>query len=117
MRRVASCLLWPVLFGLCLLLTAVGLDSAHPTLAFNAIYLGLALSLWGLERWLPHEPQWLRGDGEMPADLAHTLLSKGIVQLMVVLAALIGLGGRIEAGPWWPDHWPMPLQVTRSACC
>lgn len=108
---LAAYLLWPVLFGTCLVLTAFVIGGDHVALGFNAIYLGLALSLWWLERRLPHDAAWLADDGQMPADLAHTLVSKGMVQTMVFMAALIGLGDGLNAGSQWPTQWPMPAQV------
>jgi ornithine lipid hydroxylase len=107
-------LLWPALF--CASLAAMGYGMAHgrgPT-AFNITYLCLALTLFFLERTRPHERKWLSRDDQMWPDLAHTLMTKIMVQ--VVIISLINLGivhqlGARESGGIWPGHWPMPAQV------
>lgn len=76
---VLSFLLWPVILSTCIYMTALGLAADHAALYFNITYICLALGLFTLERLLPHERKWLRNDGQMLADLAHTLLNKGFV--------------------------------------
>lgn len=110
-RRIAAHTLWPGLLLACVGLYSLGIEGPYRGLAFNAIYLSLALSLFMLERWLPFEPAWLESDGQLPADLAHTLLSKGVVQALVLMGAVIGVGGDVAPGRYWPTHWPIVLQV------
>lgn len=111
LRRLAAVILWPLLLLTCIALYAQAIEGPHRGLAFNAIYLSLALSLFLLERWLPFEPTWLHDDGQMPADLAHTLLSKGVVQALVLMGAVIGVGGDVAPGRYWPTTWPVAAQV------
>lgn len=96
---------------MCIAAYAPFIDGPQRGVAFDAIYLALALSLFALERWLPFEPAWLENDEQMPADLAHTLLSKGVVQALVLMGAVIGIGGDVAPGRYWPSHWPLVLQV------
>ena len=117
-ERALDHLLWPLLFGLCLWATAHAFASPQPLLGFNAIYLSLAIVLLVLERWRPHSEAWRRGDGQTFANLAHTLLNKGLVQLLVVFAGIFGLSQiapsladtTVSRG-LWPGHWPLPWQV------
>lgn len=115
--RLVESLAWPLLFGLCLWATAHAFGSGRPLLWFNVIYLGLAAVLFGLERRRPHARRWLRADGQTFANLAHTLLNKGLVQVLVLFAGLIGLSHvaptvvEAPARGVWPQHWPMFAQV------
>lgn len=106
--------LWPGLLLLCIAITAWGIDHGSGTVAFNVAYFGLALVLWLLERLLPFEPSWNQQDGQMAADLAHTLMSKAPAQLAVVGGAAAGIAhasANLAASTWWPNHWAMPIQV------
>lgn len=106
-------LLWPGLFGLCLVPVWLGLASDSPALAFNATYLALAVVLAVLERLLPYERQWLEPDGQILPDLLHTILTKGFVQVVVLMTAVIGFADLVaaEGGAWWPRAWPIAVQV------
>lgn len=84
-------------------------------LAFNAAYLSLAVALFCGERLWPYERRWLENDGQIGADLAHTVLNKSAVQVMVAVGAAFGVaeaalrdGGLHDL---WPSHWATPLQV------
>jgi len=50
-----------------------------------------------LERVMPHERRWLAPDGQMLADLSHSLLNKGVVQMIIVVTTLTGLGRAMGA--------------------
>ena len=111
-----SWLAWPGLLALCLLITAGGFALGRPALSFNVAYALLALCLFALERGMPHERSWNQNDGQTFANIAHTLLSKGLVQTLVVFSAAIGLASYVTpaAEPGygiWPRGWPMWLQV------
>lgn len=87
----------------------------HAFLAFNAAYLSLAVALFCGERLWPYERRWLENDGQIGADLAHTVLNKSAVQVMVAVGAAFGVaeaalrdGGLHDL---WPSHWATPLQV------
>ncbi len=113
MRRLLSYLLWPLLLCLCLLGTYVGTALGHPIAGFNLTYLMLAVALFYLERYFPHEEKWLVDDGQVKADLLHTLFNKGIVQVIVAVTTVLGLVE--QAGhsslELWPVQWPLPMQV------
>lgn len=113
MRLILSYLLWPGLLGLALAATGFGMAHGHGVVAFNLTYLTLAASLWALERRMPHEAAWLRDDGQMAPDLLHTLLNKGLVQVLVVVSAVMGTAEAVDpaAGPVWPAAWPLAAQV------
>ncbi len=107
---------WPFLFGCCLALFAYGMHIGQPILYFNLAYVFLALTLFFLERFMPHEREWLGADGQLWQDLAHTLSSKGLVQGLLVFGGVIGLSAFLtpaaEAGRGiWPREWPMAAQV------
>ncbi|MCB1563549.1 MAG: sterol desaturase family protein [Alphaproteobacteria bacterium] len=101
---------------------AYGFALDHPVLYFNLAYLFLIVSLYFLERFMPHEAQWLQPDGQTFANIAHTLTSKGTVQGLLLFSSVIGLADLItsvaEPGyglfgvELWPRHWPMVVQAT-----
>lgn len=114
--NAVSWLAWPVLFAVCLTITGYGFEAGRPVLYFNLAYVFLALSLFLLERTMPHEPVWNKNDGQTFANIAHTLMSKGGVQVLVAFSAVIGLASYLtpmsEPGfSIWPRQWPMLAQV------
>ncbi len=107
---------WPGLLTLCTLITAYGFGIGYPVVFFNIAYAFLAISLYYLEQTMPHERVWNENDGQTFANLAHTLLNKGSVQLLVVFSAAIGLADYITpaSAPGysiWPREWPIALQA------
>lgn len=113
MKRVFSALLWPGLLAACIALNALALESSRPMLHFNMIYFGLAAVLFALERIMPYERAWLVNDGQIGPDLAHTLLSKGVIQAFAAAITAMGVAQAVDAGPsgLWPAQWPMSAQV------
>ncbi len=116
LRTLVSCLAWPVLLASCLTATAYGFATGHPVIAFNITYFTLAAILFTLERVMPHETEWMPSDGQTPANIAHTLMSKGTVQTLIVFSSAIGLATYItpmsEPGHGiWPRDWPLWQQV------
>lgn len=109
--RVRRAVLWPLLFGAGLCGTGIGIAMQAPLAGFNASYLAVACAIWALERCWPHEPRWLADDGQMLPDLLHTLLTKGLVQVLAFVSLVLGLTGGVAAGPWWPSQWSLPTQV------
>lgn len=108
---------WPGLFAICMAITAYGFSNDMPVIFFNIAYLFLILSLFFLERWMPHEPLWHNNDGQIFADIAHTLSSKGTVQILLVFSGAIGLADFLApdarvGGGIWPYDWPMWAQVS-----
>ena len=113
MRRVLSCVWWPALFAVSAGVTYVGVIAGLPILVFNLTYVALAVAIAVLERAMPHEQAWLRNDGQVVPDIAHTLLSKGVAQVIVVLVAFMGLAQVVAPshGGLWPNGWPLALQT------
>ncbi len=113
-----SWLLWPVLYGLGLFGSYLALNSARPLLAFNAVYLSLFVVIAVLERLMPFESLWLEDDGDTASNLAHTLFTKGLVQIGAALAASLGMATAVVVQPvvahatgLWPTAWPLFAQV------
>lgn len=108
-------LLWPVLLVAALVPTGYGIANGMGPLAFNVTYFSLAVALYFLEKWRPFETKWLKSDGQEIADVAHTALTKTFVQLLVVSLTVLGLAevvGGDQGSGFWPNEWPMVLQVT-----
>jgi sterol desaturase/sphingolipid hydroxylase (fatty acid hydroxylase superfamily) len=117
LRRSLSYVWWPALFGGAVAAVYAGMLRGHPILAFNLTYLGLALVVGVLERVMPHRRAWLRNDGQITADLAHTLLNKSVAQVIIAVAVFLGIADWLRlggAGMWllvWPSGWPLALQT------
>jgi sterol desaturase/sphingolipid hydroxylase (fatty acid hydroxylase superfamily) len=118
LRTALSYLLWPLLYGIGLAGTAAAFANDHPLLWFNIVYLLVALSVGILERLMPYEKSWLENDRETVNDVAHTLLSKGLVQIVAAIIATSAMATAMIVNPviptplqMWPDHWPLPAQV------
>ena len=116
MRQTLSYLLWPLLFVMCLIGTQVGIASSHPVAGFNLTYATLAIVLAWLERVFPHQEKWNNHDGQIKADLFHTILNKGMVQVFVVVSTIIGVAEKAGSSGLqiWPSYWPMWAQVILS---
>ena len=111
-----SWLAWPGLLVICLAITAYGFALDRPALFFNIAYVFLAVTLYALERAMPHERSWNEADGQTFANIAHTLLCKGAVQTFITFSAVIGFATLVTpaAAPGygiWPRDWPMWIQV------
>ena len=115
LRYALSWVAWPFLFASCSAIFAYGMVTGHPMIAFNLAYVYLIIALFLLERFMPHEEKWRPADGQLFADLAHTLSSKGTVQGLLLFGGIIGLadfiGARAETGIW-PHDWPMWAQIS-----
>lgn len=113
MRRALSYILWPLLSSAALASVYLAMRNDYDVIGFNITYIVLALTIAVLERVMPHERQWLKNDGQMPADLAHTLLSKGVAQVLITFMVFMGIAEWVEpsGGGLWPTALPLPLQV------
>ncbi len=112
MRQWLSYVLWPGLVAGCVGITAWGIQTGQGPLVFNLTYVALGLSLFVLERWMPYEPAWLKNDGQMLADLLHTVVSKGFVYMVVMFAMSVDLATQLGSNNGiWPQHWPLWAQV------
>lgn len=115
-RYIASWLAWPVIFGGAMTITGIGFAYDQPIIGFNIGYLFLGLSLFVLERLMPHEASWNKDDGQTWASIAHTLTSKGTVQAIFLFSTVIGLTNYITPADQpgygiWPREWPMAVQA------
>ena len=113
MRHALSYVWWPALAAAATGAVYAGIRLDHDILAFNLTYLVLALALAGLERTLPHEPSWLRNDGQIGPDLAHTLLNKGVAQVIIAVVVFLGIADWLSpaGGGFWPTGWPVVAQT------
>jgi sterol desaturase/sphingolipid hydroxylase (fatty acid hydroxylase superfamily) len=121
LKYALSWVLWPALFIICMSITAYGFAQDQVILYFNVAYIFLIIAMIALERWMPHEHEWTRSDGQIFADIAHTISSKGTVQLLFLFSAVIGLAEwvkpMVDQGPGllgvqlWPLGWPLWAQV------
>ena len=118
MKTVLSLSSWPLVFFAGLLLTHFAFESERPMFGFALVYAGEVLLLLLLERCIPYERHWLLPDGETANNIAHTLLTKGAVQLFALVGAVFPMltatvlqpfaGARFDL---WPTAPPMPFQV------
>jgi sterol desaturase/sphingolipid hydroxylase (fatty acid hydroxylase superfamily) len=113
MRRVLSYIWWPALFAASAGATTFGVLAGLPVLVFNLTYVALAVAIAVLERAMPHEQTWLKNDGQIVPDIAHTLLSKGVAQVVVVMIAFMGLAqlAAPSQGGLWPRDLPLAAQT------
>jgi len=118
LKSFTAFLVWPGVFLFGLTGSYFAFSSPHPLAAFVAVYIG-AFALLGLsERFLPYEPEWLDGDGETFNDVAHTLLTKGLVEFVSGLTVIFPMAAAKVLQPLaalefhlWPTSLPMALQV------
>lgn len=114
-RYALSWVMWPLLFAASCAIFAYGFHIGAPMLLFNVAYIVLIIALFLLERYMPHEAKWHPADGQLFADLAHTLSSKGTVQGLLVFGGIIGLSNYIETNASagiWPHDWPLWAQIS-----
>lgn len=115
-RFVLSWAAWPLLLVSCLLITGYGFAQGQLLLYFNIAYFSMALALLALERFMPHETEWNKYDGQIIPDIAHTLTSKGVVQSLFGFSALIGIADYVTTLDMpgygiWPRDWPLWAQM------
>jgi sterol desaturase/sphingolipid hydroxylase (fatty acid hydroxylase superfamily) len=85
---------------------------------FNVTYFSIVAIIALFERLMPYEETWLESDGETFNNIAHTLLSKGGVQIAAAIGTSFPMAVATVAQPLlshkaniWPEQWPMALQV------
>lgn len=116
-RALAYCS-WPMVFFGGLVGAYFAFTSQHPITGFLAVYAGALTALFLLERYIPYETQWLQSDGETVNSIAHTLLTKGLVQLAALASVIFPM---LTAGflqplaamkfDLWPSGLPLIVQV------
>jgi ornithine lipid hydroxylase len=117
-RHFLSYLLWPTLFFGGLYGASLAFQTTAPITWFNVSYLSVVSLIALFERVMPFTADWLASDGETFNSIAHSLLSKGIVQIAATIGAsfpmvvaMLALPPVSEASSLWPHSWPMPAQV------
>ena len=83
-------LAWPLLFLSSGLILWVGFKYQKPVIAFNLSYAWIIGWLLLLERTIPFRRKWRKSDGQLSPDLGHTILTKSLVQLLII--SMLGLG-------------------------
>lgn len=118
LSKALSYVWWPLLYVGGLYGSYLALGSERPLLWFNVVYLSLIGILALLERLMPHEPLWLESDGETGSNIAHTLFTKGLVQIAAALVATVSMATATAIQPathpaagLWPSEWPLFVQV------
>lgn len=84
LARLVAALSWPALVVSSCAILAVGFALDHPAIYFNLSYAWIVLWLLLLEKHLPYRDDWRRSDGQIRADLGHTILNKGLVQFTII---------------------------------
>ncbi|HEX8045703.1 sterol desaturase family protein [Rhizobium sp.] len=113
-----SSLLWPAIFCAGLTGAYFAFQSDMHLLWFNVTYFSIVTIIALFERLMPYEETWLESDGETFNNIAHTLLSKGGVQIAAAIGTSFPMAVATVAQPLlshkaniWPEQWPMALQV------
>lgn len=113
-----SSLLWPAIFCAGLVGSYFAFNSQMHLLWFNVVYFSVVATIALFERLMPYEETWLDSDGETFNNIAHTLLSKGAVQIAAAIGTSFPMAVATVAQPFlshkaniWPEQWPMALQV------
>ncbi|QND47923.1 sterol desaturase family protein [Rhizobium lusitanum] len=113
-----SSLLWPAIFCAGLTGSYFAFQSNMHLLWFNVTYFSIVAIIAIFERLMPYEETWLESDGETFNNIAHTLLSKGGVQIAAAIGTSFPMAVATVAQPFlshkaniWPEQWPMALQV------
>ncbi len=103
---------WPVLMIACVWMIHLGISKDQPIIYFNITYFSLALIICVLERIMPHEECWLKSDGQIVADLGHTVLSKIPAQIWagLIILGILEVAGN-DGGVLWPKSWHPAIQV------
>jgi sterol desaturase/sphingolipid hydroxylase (fatty acid hydroxylase superfamily) len=110
--------LWPFFLVTGLIGSDIAFQSEAPLFWFNVVYLTIVALIALAERLMPYDRDWLAPDGETINNLAHTLLSKGAVQLCAAIGASLPMGIATLVQPLthpqfdlWPHALPLALQV------
>jgi ornithine lipid hydroxylase len=103
---IARQLAWPALLLSSGTILWIGFESASVPLYFNLSYAWIVAWLLLLERAAPYRDDWRFDDGQLGPDLSHTVLTKGLVQLLIVSLLSLGLidgrdGTVLSTAPLW----------------
>ena len=117
MRELARLWVFPTMLVAAVGATAVAIDAgAPPAAAVFGLYLLMMPMVAGLERWLPHRPEWNEGRGDRLTDALYLPTTWGLGALLspafaAVAVAVEGALSRSVGATSWPEHWPLALQV------
>ncbi|WP_132656837.1 MULTISPECIES: sterol desaturase family protein [unclassified Rhizobium] len=118
-KRALAYLSWPLVFFFGLAGAHFAFSGHYPLVAFGAVYVGAVALLFLLERIIPYEERWLEPDGETANDIAHTVLTKGLVELAALAGVMFPMVAARLLQPiaamqfsLWPSHWPMFFQAS-----
>jgi sterol desaturase/sphingolipid hydroxylase (fatty acid hydroxylase superfamily) len=100
---------WPGLLISSGAILAFGFSIEREVLFFNFSYAWIVFWLLLLERRLPYKPAWRVADGQTGANLSHTFLNKGLVQLLLVQLIALGLLGNDD--PTMVSQLPLAYQI------
>ena len=100
---------WPFLVATSSSILAIGFLGGHEVLYFNLSYAWIVAWLFLLEFGAPYRASWRRSDGQLGPDLGHTILNKGLVQLLIVQLIALGIVGANNNSQ--VANLPLPIQV------
>lgn len=90
-----------------------GIQNNQSATYFLVSYSFLAVSIFFLEKHYPFEKQWQIDDGQTFPDIAHTILTKGMVQIALISLNSIGFLDwvREHSLKIWNPEWNLFFQV------
>lgn len=100
---------WPFLFVSSSAILILGFKIGKEALYFNLSYAWIVAWLFLLEKKIPYKQDWLRYDGQLGPDLGHTIINKGLVQLIII--QLLSLGVLSREPNTVLGGLPLPYQV------
>ena len=107
MRAVARWLALPLLIVTSVIGVLLAISLRLPIVpvlaAGGVLYAAIVLAL---ERWLPYAPEWQRPKGDVPTDIAHLVVTGGLIEF----ATAFGLAPP-AAKAIWPSSWPLVAQI------
>ena len=107
--KLTQVIMWPFCLLSSMSILALGFSKGAETLYFNLSYLWIIACLLLCERKFTYRVDWTRTDGQTGANIYHTLLNKGLVQVAIVLGISTGMITTQEEA--FLSDWPLALQV------
>lgn len=108
-HRLVRQFAWPFLLLTSGSILAIGFLGGREVLYFNLSYAWIVAWLFLLELSTPYRTSWCKSDGQLGPDLGHTILNKGLVQLLIVQLIALGIVGADNNSP--VAMLPLPFQV------
>ena len=100
---------WPFLVATSSAILASGFLLDREILYFNLSYAWIVAWLLLLEIGVPYRSSWRKTDGQLGPDLGHTILNKGLVQLLIVQLIGLGIVGANDSST--VATLPLPIQI------